>query len=263
MYNDENNNYNNGYNNTYNYDAGYNNGYDNSYNNGYGSGYQTQSNYFSNLKQISNEAYNLIIGGVLLYGFVINCIMTKCFGDSITRFMAGNYLAFFITYIVMVVVGTLMVNKSDNPVISFIGYNFIVVPLGMVLSSVLTIYNLAGYSDTITLAFALTAVVTLVMMFAATIFPSFFLSIGRTLFFTLLITFIAELFFTFVLHAELGIFDYIVVLIFCGYIGYDWAKANAIPKTVDNAVDSAAELYVDIINLFLRLLRILARANNN
>ncbi|MBT7579493.1 MAG: hypothetical protein HN633_12065, partial [Candidatus Marinimicrobia bacterium] len=47
--------------------------------------------------------------------------------------------------------------------------------------------------------------------------------------------------------------------IFCGYIGYDWGRANQIPKTLDNAVDSAAALYMDIINLFLRVLRILGR----
>ena len=40
--------------------------------------------------------------------------------------------------------------------------------------------------------------------------------------------------------------------------GFDWARANAIPKTADNAVDSAASLYMDIINLFLRILMILA-----
>ena len=47
--------------------------------------------------------------------------------------------------------------------------------------------------------------------------------------------------------------------IFSGYIGYDWARAQALPKTLDNAVDCAAALYVDIVILFLRLLRMFAR----
>jgi len=70
---------------------------------------------------------------------------------------------------------------------------------------------------------------------------------------------VVELMETFFLHIHHGIIDWIVVLIFCGYIGYDWGRANNIPRTVDNAVDSAAELYMDIINLFLRILRILGR----
>ena len=50
-----------------------------------------------------------------------------------------------------------------------------------------------------------------------------------------------------------------MVVIFSGYIGYDWARANMIPKTLDNAIDSAASLYIDIINLFIRILQILSR----
>ena len=60
--------------------------------------------------------------------------------------------------------------------------------------------------------------------------------------------------------ADLAIIDYLVILIFCGYIGFDWARANQGEKTVDKAVDAAAYLYVDIANLFLRIMRILARA---
>ncbi len=63
----------------------------------------------------------------------------------------------------------------------------------------------------------------------------------------------------FVLRQVSAWIDWVVVLIFCGYIGYDWGRANQIPKTLDNAVDSAAALYMDIINLFLRILRILGR----
>ncbi len=46
---------------------------------------------------------------------------------------------------------------------------------------------------------------------------------------------------------------------FCGYIGVDWGRANQIERTVDNAIDSAAALYLDIINLFLRILRIMSK----
>ena len=37
-------------------------------------------------------------------------------------------------------------------------------------------------------------------------------------------------------------------------IWYDWAKAQNNVKTLDNAIDSAVALYLDVINLFLRLL---------
>ena len=50
--------------------------------------------------------------------------------------------------------------------------------------------------------------------------------------------------------------------IFSLYIGYDMYRAQRYPKTADNAVDCAVDIYLDIINLFLRLLRILGRRRN-
>lgn len=212
--------------------------------------------------EISERAYNLVIGGVLLYGFLVNCFMVAFLSDTAYNFVYNNTLMFYIVYIVMCIVGGIMVHGSSNPVVSFIGYNFFVVPLGLIISASLQLFAYAGATDIVVTAFGITAIVTIAMMVASTLFPSFFLSMGRTLFVTLAITVLLELILT-LAGASLGIIDYIVVLIFCGYIGYDWARANASVRTLDNAIDSAAELYVDIVVLFMRLLKILARANNN
>ena len=53
--------------------------------------------------------------------------------------------------------------------------------------------------------------------------------------------------------------DWIVVLIFCCYVGFDVSLARNRPKTLDNAVDSACGLYLDLINIFIRLLAIFGR----
>ena len=211
--------------------------------------------------EISEVKYNLVIGACLLWGFLANVFMVKFCFDGIYDFVANNYILFFILYFVMAITGTIMIKKSDNPVVSFIGYNLFVLPLGMVITIVVNIYQMAGAGNIVTTAVGITAVVTLLMMAAGSLFPGFFLSIGRVLGISLLITVLLELI-LFIAGASLGIIDYIVVAIFCGYVGYDWAKANEQPKTIDNAVDSAAELYIDIVNLFLRILRILARNSN-
>ncbi|MBQ9935605.1 MAG: US12 family protein [Lachnospiraceae bacterium] len=251
----------------------YNNGYDNNgynsynnyndYNNGYNNGYNNQATYYQQntyvqRDEIAPQTYNMIIGGVLLYGFIVNMIMVSCLEDFA---MSMNPIAFLIAYFVMALTGGFMVRKSDNPVISFIGYNLIVIPMGLCLTIIINSYLSAGYESTIITAFLITAVVTLVMMGLGAMFPTFFLSIGRTLCVSLLITIVVELILFFV-GIQLGIIDYVVVLIFCGYVGYDWATANTQTKTVDNAIDSATELYIDIVNLFVRILRILARSND-
>jgi FtsH-binding integral membrane protein len=212
--------------------------------------------------EISSQAYNLVLGGTLLYGFIINCLLVYFCADAAFSIIDGNPILFFIGYAVLVLVGSFMIHGSSNPSVSFVGYNFFVLPMGLILSYIINIYNAVGYSNVVTMAFGITALVTFLMMVVSSVFPNVFLSIGRALGITLLITVLVELVMM-LFGASLAITDYVVVLIFCGYVGYDWARANACAKTVDNAVDSAAELYVDIVNLFVRILRILARNNRN
>lgn len=227
--------------------------------NQYNSQYNSASSYGG---EISFQAYNLIIGAILLYGFIVNAVMVGLFTDQIIDFVLMQPILFYVSYFVMAIVGTLMIRKSDNPAISFIGYNFIVIPLGMVIAASIECYVMAGYSSVVSTAFLITGGVTVAMMFLSSIFPNFFLRLGRTLCITLLITVVIECVSLFA-GAALGIIDYVVVVVFCGYIGYDWAKANTEYRTVDSAIDSASELYLDIANLFLRIMRILARSSNN
>lgn len=210
--------------------------------------------------EVDPSTYNLIIGGTLAYGFLINCIMVATCADFAFK-LFSNSVVFYVLYFLMVIAGSFMVNGSSNPVVSFIGYNLIVVPLGLVLTVLLNLFSLAGYDAIIATAFGITTIVTIGMMMLSAAFPRFFLSLGRTLGVTLILTIVVEIIML-IAGASLGIIDYVVVLIFCGYIGYDWARANACAKTVDNAIDSAAELYVDIVNLFIRILSILARSRD-
>jgi FtsH-binding integral membrane protein len=53
--------------------------------------------------------------------------------------------------------------------------------------------------------------------------------------------------------------DWLVVCLFSCYIGFDISFAKNRPRTLDNAIDSACGLYLDIVNLFLRILMIIAR----
>ena len=60
----------------------------------------------------------------------------------------------------------------------------------------------------------------------------------------------------------MGVLDYVIVIIFSGFVGYDWAKAQAYPKNTVNAIASASDIYVDVVNIFIRLLSILGKKEN-
>ena len=198
------------------------------------------------MNTISRSKYNLIIGATLLYGFIMNLILVLVAGPTVA---AMNPVALIIGYFVAVIIGAIITNKSENPWISFLGYNLICVPIGLLLSIVLPEYAL----EDIIVAIICTIVVTVAMMTIAAASPRLFEGLGPTLFIALIIGIVAELIAT-LLGYDGNLFSWLFIVIFSGYIGYDWYKASSQPSTVDNAVDSAVELYLDIINLFIRLL---------
>ena len=86
---------------------------------------------------------------------------------------------------------------------------------------------------------------------------------GKVLFVCLTGVIVCELIFMFIVFATPSLWDFIVALIFCGYIGYDWAEAQTKAHTLDNAVDSVVDLYLDIVNLFLRILSSSSKSSKN
>jgi len=207
---------------------------------------------------ISVTKYNLILGGVLLWGFLANALI--CF---FTRNISliDYAIPILIGYAVLALVGVLM-TRSHSAVVSFIGYNFVVIPLGFFIS-----LFVSGFEPLlVATAFLETAAITLTMMLLSLIFPRLFLSMGRALGITLLIVIVVELIASVIMIATASfndnfflLIDAIFVVAFSLYIGYDWAVAQRRHRTVDAAVDSACALYLDIINLFIRLLAILGR----
>jgi FtsH-binding integral membrane protein len=203
--------------------------------------------------RISTQVYNLLIGAVLFWGFLVNWIMVKSIPYEA---VAGiNPMVLVIGYFASCFTGIYLYTKSKTPAISFIGYNLVVVPFGLIINLVVHHYD----PGLVLAAIRVTGLVTLVMMALGSVVPAFFEAIGGALTIALLGVIVVEAVEIFIFHMHHDVIDWIVVVIFCGYIGYDWARANRIPKTVDNAVDCAASLYIDIINLFLRILRIMGR----
>lgn len=197
--------------------------------------------------ELSIRAYNVTIGLVLLWGFAINVLMCKFCTDV---FMSWNFTVVVIGYFIVAIAGIMMSTLSSNPFISFIGYNLVVLPVGVILSIALTEYDQISIMN----ALVTTSIVTIIMIVLASIIPNVFLSMGKVLFACLTGVIICEVIFMLIGFYTPSLWDFGVALIFCGYIGYDWAEAQTKAYTLDNAVDSVVGLYLDIINLFLRIL---------
>lgn len=210
--------------------------------------------YFTSEGEMSVESYNSIIGIVLLWGFALSAIVIKVAGPF---FASWNPIMLTIAYLAVAIAGGYISRKSDKPLISFIGYNMVILPFGAVLSVILQ------YVSAISVFYVATttAAVMLVMILLSVAFPKFFLSMSvlHTLSVSLFVIIIIEIMCLIVGWHHPGILDWIVVLIFCGYVGYDWAIAQEKPHTLDNAIDSCVGLYMDAANLFIRILSLTRR----
>lgn len=205
---------------------------------------------------ISDRTFNAVMCGTLLWGFIVNAFMVAYLAEPIMAFVAGmRPLVFFIGYAVMAFAGILIAQLSNNPIVSFLGFNLLVAPMGVMLCLLLPGLPAAIVSK----ALLLTGLVTASMILLGLMRPQLFLGLGRTLFIALLVGVVVEVVATFLLHYNGTAFDWLFVIIFSGYIGYDIARSQVYPKTVDNAIDCALDIYLDIINLFIRILSILSR----
>lgn len=206
---------------------------------------------------LSDNAFYGIMSLVVLWGLAATGIFAKLAIDWNIQFNLWTYL---LVGLGIPVVGIILALSSDNPVISFIGYNLLVIPFGFVLGPALKAYS----ATVIVNAAMLTGGVTILMGLAGLSFPKFFSQIGGVLFMALtglLIMRIVQIFVP--AWANMTWVEYVAAGIFSLYIGYDMYRASVIERTVDNAIDVAVQLYLDILNLFLTILRIMGAAKGN
>ena len=203
-------------------------------------------------RALSDRVFYLLIGAALLFGFFVNALEVMFLTDF---FLGWNPTVFLIVYLVMVIVGCIMSVWSRNPVISFIGYCMVVLPLG----SVLSIYLPAFTYKTITSAFLVTTFLSLFMIILALVYPRVFNSIFALLGIAVLVALIYQIVAIFTGFGNNTWVDWLIVLLFSAYVGFDVSLARVRPRTVNNAVASACAIYMDLIYVFIRLVAIFGR----
>ena len=142
-------------------------------------------------QEMDRSKYNLVIGGMLVYGFFVDALICYFFGDILNYVLDSGpvMIGFFVTNIVCVILSVVL-SSSPNAVVK-----------------VELVLFLLGFGTEFT--------------------------------------------------------DYIVIAIFSLYLGFDWQRANRVTPSIRNAILSATQIYLDIVNIFIRLLRILARSRKN
>lgn len=157
------------------------------------------------------------------------------------------------------ILGIFIAHGSDHWPTSFLGYVLVAGGLGAITGPVVAFYD----TGVVVTAFMATAGATIVMSVIGIIYPKSLEGWAPYLFgglIALVFVRIAQ-----AIMAGMGvseslwympIIEYLGAILFMGYIIYDWNRALRLPYTLDNAVDAAVAIFLDVINLFLILLRI-------
>ena len=207
-----------------------------------------------NSMELDDRKYYAAIGAFLLWGLGINFLLVKLFAKPGSL----NLGVVCVVYIISAIVGIIVQMKAKSFVGAFIGYNLICVPLGLVLAAILP-----GYTSTvITSALIGTVLISALMMVAGFVFSSAFEKIGPALLVSLGVAIIADVILMLFFRQNVIILEYVFLVIFALYIGFDMSRAAKRPRTLRSAIDIAIDLYLDIINIFIRLLIILSDSKN-
>lgn len=171
----------------------------------------------------------------------------------------------FVGVLVMSFAGIFIALGSDKPLVSLLGYGMVVVSMGAITGPVIVLYTTASV---VKIMFITTAI-TVVLGIVGAVIPDSLESWGSWLLGGLLLLILG--YFIIPVAAAFGVpvegamtlLDWAGVVIFSAYIIYDFNIAMRLERTYDNAIDVALAVFLDWINLFLRLLRLMGEKKSS
>ena len=187
------------------------------------------------------------------------------YGTSLIIFVEQYYWLLAIAEIIMVLVFSLGFKKLSPTAVTALFYGYAILN-GVTLSTIFRVYSLG----TIGKSFVMTAALFGVLAYMGHSTDKDLTKMGPILLTALLIGIIAT-----IINLLWGstmfsiILDWVMLFIFAGLTIYDMNKMKMMSQTIQNDSASlekmyiycAMQLYLDFINIFLRILRILGRAN--
>ena len=177
-------------------------------------------------------------------------------------FATKLYWVIFIAELITVVVlsARIMKMSKNGAIFGFLLYSFIT---GLTFSSIFVLFKMSS----IMFVFLITAILFLVFALIGYFTKMDLTKLGSVLFMGLLGIILASLL-NLIFKSES--FDLVLIIlgiiIFIGYIAYDINKVKRLEGMIDEdklAIIGALDLYLDFLNLFIRLLQLFGKSNDN
>lgn len=209
---------------------------------------------------LSKRTYIAVVTLATAYGLILSSIIAYFTLD----WRPSIWMLLIVGFIIPII-GIFIAAKSDEWTVSLVGYTLLIFGIGAISGPAVSTLE----TGVLMLALISTAGVTIVMSIAGIIYPKSLEHWGGYLFGALLALVFVRIGQTIIM--SLGIYEslwyipwieYGAVVLFSLYIIYDWNRSLRLSRTMDNAIDSALAIFLDIVNLFWTIARILSHNND-
>lgn len=216
--------------------------------------------------EMSKQAYAFLLAAFTAIGIAFCAAASTLSHDwDLKSWSLWQFIGFFVGILVAAIAGSVIANKSDNPIISSFGFTLVAGPFGLMLGPVVAEYTTASVLRVLTLTVLMT--VTLGVVGAVT--PKDLSSWANWLFGGLLILLLGL--FAVPIMSVIGLpvdgamtfLDWAGLVLFGAFVIFDLNRAMRIPYTLDNAIDCALAVFVDMVNIFIRLLAIMGDSSSD
>jgi FtsH-binding integral membrane protein len=214
-----------------------------------------KSNVWKNTRgydEVSANTFNLVFALTTVFGWIAFAVAVNMF---IHTKMSGME---YIMYTVIALAGC-FVAAAESVGFKIVGMTMIAGGLGAVCGPYIGLFKMASVLD---ILFA-TVVITLVLGAAGWCYPKSLASWGSALFVSLIALIIVQLFLPLIYYAcglplkgLTHLLDWIGILLFSAYLVFDFNRAQEVTKTLDNAISCGISVFLDMVNIFIRLLEL-------
>lgn len=214
---------------------------------------------------MSRQTFSFLLAAFTAIGIAFCAFFSTLSMDwDIKSWSGWGILGFFVAILASAIVGSLIANASDNPIISCFGFALVAGPFGLMLGPVVASYTTASVLRVL----ALTVLMTLILGVIGAVTPKDLSGWANWLFGGLVILLLG-LFAVPVMgllglpvEGAMTVLDWAGLVLFGAFVIFDLNRAMRVAYTLDNAVDCALAVFVDMVNIFIRLLAIMGTSND-
>lgn len=204
---------------------------------------------------LSKATYSSLLGLFVAAGIAV-CAAFSLISRNWVIANGWVVLGFCLAVLASAITGIIVANKSDSPAISGIGYLLVAGPFGLLLGPVVAQYTTTSVLRVLLLTVLLAGILGII----GAVTPKDLSSWANYLLGGLVLLFVGFVGVPFLgafgvpIGGAMTAMDWIGIVLFGAFVIFEMNRAMRIAYTVDNAVDAALAVFLDMLNIFIRML---------